>query len=86
MNREQTVVIHKKFFHHPVRTGAWKKLIRLSREGSTVLEFDAELDPGNPTFVAAIHVEEFMGERPENELRYREHLPPQFHFSPMGGG
>ncbi|WP_165072616.1 glycoside hydrolase family 32 protein [Paludisphaera rhizosphaerae] len=58
----RTIVLQNRYLHIPVKTGAQKVRAKIEGEGGKILhEFDVELAPGEPDFLAFADLESFKG-------------------------
>ena len=74
MGISKVLTISAKYLHLGIRTGAPRMLLRLEVDGVVAREFDAEIDPDEPEFLAAVDVDAFIG-KPLNLLI--ESAPPK---------
>jgi fructan beta-fructosidase len=70
--RTRTLAIERRYLHLPVRTGAPKRMLRLTLDGAVVREFEIELAERDPQFWAFVDVEAWKGKT----LRLESSGPP----------
>ncbi len=62
LSAERTLKIDKRYIHLPVKNGANKRRMKITRNGDIVREFEIELADDNPDFWVFCDVEAFKGE------------------------